>query len=446
MLMVKENYENTRSLLKVRLKTQARGFYWTAAVFAVLLVGSLSAAPIGMIGSEDSLQYYTITDYSVVFFYVIAIIFIIAVFSHRHTNARLSAFPQTNDSRYVSSLLLNFMFAFAVTLAACAAYLAHIGVFKLIAAFGYNICFALDFSAGFIAAGFFVHLAYASLILALLELIGAALRKWAPYAGVALTAVLALLVVNIGFVVENAPVYLAFILREPSLAAFFLKAAGTCLAFIAAAFILNRHTVYNKNRTSGKKITIACVVATAIVSLLVPTFLMTNFASSENDSFQIVEMEYETPVDNAEGFGEIRIDVSHLPRGSGIAVEGENIAVMIKNSSSVNSIQKSDVVVLNASALDDLQGDTIVLRVNLAAFLVNGADVMKYTNQRVEARLDGLTLVVDYIRDEAVVVIMPVWGLSRQFDAFKEKNVFPAHSFGFSSGWESFPSIYIGVE
>jgi hypothetical protein len=455
MFMVKGELGNIKNLLNIRIKTQARNYIWFFIVAAILITGNLGPAVFGILANSGGFERFMIADLSSSFFIWLTIGFIITMFIYRQTNAKLSVFPQTNNSRFISSLMINYINAALASLMVLFIYLASLGAIKLLSLFRDNIRFALHIDAGFIAAGFFVYLAYVFLIAAVIELAGTILRKWNYYAAITFIALLSLIIINFSRVMEYAPKVLAFLIGEPSLPLFFVKAAGLWLVITAASLIINRFTVYGKsqNKTATKGVVIICVAVAAVILLVVPSLIF--FSSSSESSFSVSETVSETvsnaipiPVNpsNAAAFDEIRIDISHLPEGSGINISGANLAIMSESGTVSNYNYNTDAVVHGADVLNDLQGGTLVIQFRPVAYIVNGIEILQYTNQRVTAYVDGDTLFMDYIRDSASVVFLPVWGIARQFDGFRDKGVLPAHSFGVSSGWWGSTNIFINVE
>jgi hypothetical protein len=451
MFMVKRELYNIKNLFMVRLRTQMKNFIWLFIIAAVLIMGNLVPTVYGILANNSGFERFMAADLSVSFLLGMTVGFIITMFIYRQTNAKLSVFPQTNNSRFISSLIINYVTAAFASLTVLLMYLVSLGVIKLLSVSKDNVHFALTIDGGFIAAGFFVYLAYVFLVIAVIELAGTVLRKWHYYAAITFIALLSLIIINFIRVIEYAPKALAFIIGEPSLPLFFVKAAGVWLVITAASLIINRFTVYSKtlNKTVTKKAVIIGAALAVVLLLVVPAFIL--FNTTSESGFSMSETIIETVPDpvnpaNAAALDEIRIDISHLPKGSGLTVSGENLAFMSESGSVSDYNYNNDAVVRGAYALNDLRGDTLVIQFSPAAYRVNGVEMLQYTNQRVTAYVDGDTLFMDYIRDSASVVFLPVWGIARQFDCFKDKGVLPAHSFGVSSGWWGSTNIYIGVE
>jgi hypothetical protein len=390
-----------------------------------------------------------VSDMSVPFFAGAVIGFLILMFLYRQTNAKLSVFPQTNNSRFISSLAINYAIAGVVAIVALIMYLLSLAVFKILSRFVDNIYFALNIDIWFIVFGFFVYLAYIFLFIAFIELIAAILRKWTYYAIAVFVALASLAAVNIAAVVEQAPNALSFLIREPSLSLFFIKAIGLWLVITVAGFIINRFTVYHKSRNKAldKGVIIACAVIVPLVTFVLPGLVWFNTASGSGENNSVTE--FQANPDAAPGFipehEQIRIDVSHLPKGSDINIKGTGIAIVSENGG-VSYNHNIEAVLMGAETLKNIEGDTIVINFIPTQNIVNGIELLQYGNQRVTAYLDINTLYIDYAIDSANVVIMPIWGIVRQFDLFKDKGVLTAQALGFSSGWYGSNNIFVSVE
>ena len=443
MFMVKDEFANVIKLTKVRLRSQSNSWGWFAVAMACILSASLSGMIFAIVRNNNFIHTYTVSDFSWSFFVGILIGCIVRLFTYRKTNAKQSVFPQTNSSRLISSLLVMYYISLITIISVLIMYLLHYGTAVLMSSFTDNIHLELNTGVGFIASGFLASLAYTFLAIAIIELIAAILRKWTPYAGIAFVALFSLAVVNFDRVSEYALNVLAFLIREPSLVLFFLKAAGLWLVVTALTLVINYFTVYNKsqNMAVNKRITIACVAIAILLMIVVPGFMM--FSVTVDDGWVLEEYDesvHELPVAGAD---EIRIDISHLPDGSSIKLGGThtvvedgfaNVSAAIDYTSFVR-----DIVVLDIDLLDNLHGDTLVLQFNPPRSIVDGIDLFEYANPHITAHLDGNTLILDYYidYDRTIVLIMPIWSLARQFDAFKDGGffVFVENPFWGTSHW-----------
>jgi hypothetical protein len=402
---------------------------------------------IEIVNNNDRL-YYDVSDLSGFLLFGLIIGLIVSVIIYRTTNVKLSVYPQTNNSRLISSMLLNYFIIVSVLLINLVMYLINLGVFKLMSDFSYNIVFALNINVGFIIAGFFIYLAYSFLIVSIIELIGALLRKWTYYAAVALTTLFVLLVVNFVRVIGHLPGILAFLVSEPSLLLFFLKAAGLWLAITAVTLLINRYTVYYKSRNQilRKSVVIVCIITSATIIVFLPGLVFN--ASVSNNGGDIYrewdEGDY-LEENNYFNFERVIIDVSHIPDGNRINIDGTNIRIMQPGQWTSFSNDYS-AIVSGAESLYDIQGDTVIVEYRPAWFLVNGIEVYRYTNQQLSVDLEGNTLIFNYSQDNVHVLIMPIWNLARQFDYFKDAGVLGANALGFSSGGNGVASILIHVD
>ena len=445
MLMVKDELVNTKKLLSMRIKTQTRTFIWFFIVMAIMLAGGLVTMLFGVLKKDGGFQYFYNFDYSVTIFIGVIIGSIIVMLIYRQINAKFSVFPQTNNSRYISSLLINYFFYATAFLAVLVMYLINLGAIKLLSTFRYNIHLALKVDASFIVTGYFVYLAYIFIIVAAIELVGTILRKWTYYAAVAFTTLLSLGIINIVRVIDYAPRVLAFLIMEPSLPVFFVKAAALWLALTVAALIINRCTVYYKsqNKAVTKRVVIICAVIATSITIIMPIVFLHNTRSGVG--YMTNEFVVEQVDDYISEPNEIRIDISQFPRGSNIGIKGTNITVM-REDGIIPYNSDEEATVIGADALNDIQGDTAVIRFQPNAYVVNGIEISHYANPRIEARIDGDMLYLDYIRDSANIVYLPIWEIVRQFDCFKGRDILAESPFMNSSGWYGSTNIYISVE
>jgi len=445
MFMVKDEFASIKNLLRVRIKTQARNFVWFFVVMALILVGTLAGTVIGIIRS-DAVSYYNIGDYSTWFLVGMLAGYIIQIAMYRNTNNKLSVYPQTNNSRFISSLLFNIAWVLTLALSVVAIYLIKYGVLSLFSVFIDNIHFALNFDIGFVVAGFFVYAAYSLLFVAVAELIGVILRKWTYYAMVVFTAATSLLVINIMAVIEHTPSALAFLIHEPSLTLFFIKAVGLWLVITAVSLVINFFTVYHKSRnhTVKRSAVIVCIILASAIMIVVPLL----WSSMTEDDLNITVSEVSSwPV--ADFFSEaeeIRIDISHLPSGSNLYIEGENINIVATGLATVFTAREFTASVSGTGSLEMIEGDTLIIRFLPPFFNVNGIELFSYANPRVTAYLEGNTLYIEYSVDNVQVVIMPIWGIVRQFDCFRDRGLLPAHILGYMAGGRMNANINILVE
>jgi len=443
MFMVKEEFSNIKNLFKVRLKMAKNQYTTLALVFTGLFLIPLTSN-INNVVSNTANPYNNISDMSEFILFGVIIGIIVSVIIYRTANVKLSVFPQTNNSRLISSLMINYFTVALLASLILAMYLINLGIFKLLSAFSFDIFFALNINFRFIIAGFFVYITYSFLLVAIIELIGAVLRKWTYYAAAILTTLFILLVVNFVRVIEYLPRVLSFLIGEPSLLLFFLKAAGLWLGITAVTLVINRYTVFYKshNQILKKGIVITCIIVAAVIIVFLPGVLFeVSYSSSESywgDSFFADE-------NISASFEEFTIDVSHLPAGSRINVEGININVM-EPGQWVWSSGDYSAIVSGADSLYNIQGDTILIEYRPAWLLINGVEVLKYTNQQLSANLEGSTLYLNYTRDNVHVMLMPIWNLARQFDYFKDMGVLGTNMLGFTSGGNSTASLWISVE
>ena len=454
----KEELTNAKNLLRIRLKTQVKPFIWLFIVFALFLLNSLIGTITSIVSNENTIIYNIVSDSSVLWLVAIGVGFVIGNIMYRSTNAKLSVFPQTNNSRFISWLLSNYFLVTAIALALLVTYLVNYGVIMLMSVFIDGIYLVLNVDFGFIVAGFFTYLAYSFLIVAIIEFIGTVIRKWLYYAIVTFVALFSLMIVYLEKTIEYIPRMLSFLIAEPSILMFFLKAVGLWLILTGAALVLNRFTVYHRSQNwmLRKRITVACIIIAVVITIITP--MIFRFSITIMDNSNNAEMWY---VDDDDGnwdsdpgssyyhsfrMEEIRIDVSHLPAGAKINIAGENIDVPKSGDVLIYSSSEMKAYISGAESLENVQGNTLVIQYYIPWYFVNGLEILHYGNPQITTYLEGDTLYINYTFDKATVIVLPVWGMVQQFDIFKDKGVLTGNALGMSAGGSMSVNIFIEVE
>ena len=447
MFMVKDEYANIVNLLKVKIKIDGKNFFWLVLFAGIMFCGSLAMTVAGIIQSGgEGVNFYPVTDYSTSFFFGMIIAYTAMMFLYRNTNNKLSVFPQTNTARFITSVAINWIVAVFVGLTTLVMYLLYNAAIKILSLFYGSVHFALNFDVGFIVSGFITFLLYSFIVAAVIDLIGVILRKWTVYAAVVFIALIALAVVNIMTVVRYAPQALAFLVKEPSFGLFVIKALALWLAVTAVSLVTNRFTVYHKKQGSPNKrlVVVFCVIIAVVIMIGMPLILFINAESGVN------YVENETVTEIADDYfmtaDEIRIDISHLQRGSNInLVVNDNIIETGKGGTLFYGQGNAAAYLSGTDALDNIGGNTIVLQFRPPFRYVNGFELVSFANPRIAAYLEGDTLHVEYSIDDAQIVIIPIWSIAGQFDIFKDKGLVTENPLGYSSGGNSDANIHISV-
>jgi len=258
--------------------------------------------------------------------------------------------------------------------------------------------------------------------------------------------------------IEYIPRMLSFLIAEPSILMFFLKAVGLWLILTGAALVLNRFTVYHRSQNwmLRKRITVACIIIAVVITIITP--MIFRFSITIMDNSNNAEMWY---VDDDDGnwdsdpgssyyhsfrMEEIRIDVSHLPAGAKINIAGENIDVPKSGDVLIYSSSEMKAYISGAESLENVQGNTLVIQYYIPWYFVNGLEILHYGNPQITTYLEGDTLYINYTFDKATVIVLPVWGMVQQFDIFKDKGVLTGNALGMSAGGSMSVNIFIEVE
>ena len=445
MFMVKNEITNIKNLLSLRLKTQVRGLMWVLVLLTLFMFVPFIGTIVGIVGGYG-INFYNRGDFSVTLFVGIVVGFFVQMLTYKNTNDRLTVYPQTNSSRFISSLLHNFINVFIFLLPVLVSYLIQYLIVFLMTILMDDVHLALDFSFSLVIIGFFVTLAYYLLIVATIGLVGVFLRKWTYCTVAVFTVALSLLISNFSAGLYKISNVLAFLTRESSLFLFFAKAIVLLIAIITIAVVVNRYTVYFKDhgRKISKAIVIGCIVVTAFVVTMAINFSNPP-TTSTTQSMAWIEPE-DSQLEDFTREGEIHIDISHIPNGSNIEIIVEDRYVFASVSAGAMFMSSTSLFINSESPLYNIQGDTLIIRYRPPFFDVDGIYLMDFANSQMVASLEGNILVLDFIIDDTHIVILPVWGTARQFDFFSDMNIFRQSLTGFSAGGGITTSVWVRVE
>lgn len=456
MFMVKGECENIMKLLRVKIKTEYKDLKWYLAIMAGVFVITIAPAVVSILqGGTPGMNFHNMTDFTTFFFFAMIIGLLIIMFLYRWANNALSVFPQTNTSRFVASEAAGYLMTTFALIVVFVMYLLQYCTILIISGFREDVFFALEFDIGFVVVGFIAYIMYFYLMIAVIGLVGAILRKWTYYAALAFATVIALGVANFNATVELLPRLFGFLVHEPSFGLFMLKAMGLWLVIAALSFVINRYTVYYKSQdmTITKKVVITGIsIVAVIVSLSVVIFPYT----TDTTVFSaMLELEVDREEHDADRFirdffagaEEIRIDISHLTRGSNIILTTEGIADDgTAGGYFVITGRAWRAFVGGLDALHDIQGDTLVIRFRPPFYERNGIELMHFANPRLTAELDGSNLHLVYEYDTVHVVTIPVWGIARQFEMFRDRGVVSEFWLMQTGGGNMSANIHISVE
>ncbi|MCL2426835.1 MAG: hypothetical protein FWD05_10930 [Oscillospiraceae bacterium] len=443
MFMVKDEYINTKKLIHARFLAQKLHLKWVYLVYTLIAIGTIGSTVVWMLTSGQGLHHRISSDLSVTVFLGIFIGYVVIMFVYKSDNNKFAVYPQTNNSRFLSSLISNHLGIIFVATFLLVLYFMHFGTARLMSVFIDDIHFALNFSLGFVIAGFFVYLSYSFLLLALITLFGAIVRKWKHYAVLAFAVILSIMIGNLNTVIEIIPDALAFIIREPSLLMFFLKAAGLWTILTVLAIVINNYTVYYKSysRIMLKWVVATCVGIVIIVPVLFGLLYNTPPATTydtwawEDDHFNNLSTE------------EIHIDLSHLPIGSSLNISvSENIKIIPSDLNMWFTTREIAAFLNGAESLHNIQGDTLVIFFNHPFLIVNGINLFDFSDTHMTAHLEGDTLFINYYVENAYVITIPTWSFARQFSLFQDRGLFREHIMGSSVSGNMFVDISLLVE
>jgi len=347
------------------------------------------------------------------------------------------------------------MWIVAFSLIILMVYLVQFAALSAVRAMDDTVHLLYTFDPGFTIAGFFVMVMYLSIIAALVALISTLLRKFKLYAVIAFGIVLVMVIARPLMALEVLRAAFGFLLFEPSLLFFFIKGIVFWVLLASLSLFVNWKTVYYQQsiRRSGRVIAgivATCSCAALIAAVSIPPFEV-SASTSQGDGFSF---EFEPMV----------FDISHLPEGSSIEIEASGSIAVLGDLESQNwssytengkttyfledgttqEVPEGYLVVDSWVALVDIDSNKLNVSFVPPIRVFGSIELENPTNARLEARLEGATLFLEYHFDNTKIVLLPIWSFMWQFDHFVGKEIFPELLFPFEQTWGD--SVHIWVE
>ena len=442
MFMEKSELSNTIALTKLKLNANKKTTIGLTVIVILLFLLNLIPALIYIFQVADTVVYRIMQDYSILFSVGVIIAIIILTTTYRQTNGYYSVYPQTNNSRFISSqIIIYFLFACAAIISLIF-YLIQYGIFKIISILNENIILAYKFDLGFVIKGFFVLLIYGFIIISIISLIGVLIRKFRIYAIVVFIIIIGLLFTNISKVIMYLPSVLGFLINESDSILFFVKGLTVWIVFCILSLIINKYTVYYKSYFKFSKLIIIGICIAGIFITTISIMYVSPTKTYTNETTTIYENETTTTYDmGVEESEQIILDASEIPKGTKI-----NIVSNLNNqedSSSDNTLSR--LYLGDTTVLDNFNGNKVIINYRLPTYEINNYDLIACVNPKLTAEFDGNTLNIHYTYDKDIkVVFVPAWPFMWQFDEYQNKNIFNKYlgsSFANGTGY-----VFIDIE
>jgi len=420
MFMDKIEFKNIVPLTKAKVRNGKPGFFWLVMIIAFILT-NLIPTLFNIFKKTDSVSNYSTIDFSGLFLFAFAVIFIILNIMYRQMNDYLSVYPQTNNTRFISTQLSQYFVIVIVAVFCLVMYLVEYGLFKILSFSFDNIVLALNFNIGFVIVGLFTFLMYMFLLISVFSLIGVILRKFGYFTILVFIGLISFLWINLKWSIKYVPSIWRFLTREPNIAMFFLKSILVWLAITIIALLLNKYTIYYKSKNKLSNKILLGSISVILVVLVLTTFLKLSVDVSDKPMQVVTTQEVQTGSPYASGrYNEIVIDVSTLPVGSKIKVVCNGI---ISSQTGNYSFHSNDIYYTGQETIN-IDKDKLYIYYCFSLNVLNGYNLTDYTNPKLTAELKGDTLYLDYSYTKNLkVVFLPIWSMVSQFDCYKDKNI-----------------------
>jgi len=441
MFMAKSELKNAMQLTKIRLDNTKRNRVWFLLIILTVILGNLIPSLISIFKQTNGVAEYRLQDYSITFGVGILIAITIMACSYKTTNQFYSVYPQTNNSRFLSSQALWYIWILCVAVVSLLIYVIQYSVLAVIAAYQANIILVYNFDLGFVISGFFVLIVYLAIITAIITLIAVLIRKFRIYAILSFVLFAAFVITNVPKMIELFKVIFGFLIFESNPALFILKGIILWVVLFGVALFINKHTVYYESGIKISKTIIAVITVIGIITIGVTPFLFYNTTTSQSVS------EREDKTSELYRWYEIVIDASAIPNGSTINVVAPNIKIMNTTNEFITYDGENMDMYLefDKDIFSNFNGEKIIISYCLPTLMIDYYELSKLANPKLATHLEGNTLYLDYSYDKNIkAVFIPVWSFMWQFDGFKGRNIFKefnGSAYGSGNG-----SVYITVE
>ena len=461
-LVDKDELKNSWKLARLKLRSEfSRGVRYLGIILGVLLLLSLISGVIWLFTPNSTPEFYSFMDMSFWLPFGVVIGLIIVAAGYVNNNKSYEVYPQTNTSRFLSTQVLYYAFVVFIAAALLVIYLIQYAVAAPIALGQENTTLPYVFDPVFLIAGLLVLIVGLSLAVAHISLVAALIRKFKIYAIAAFVVMLAVLYARGEYSLGLVSTVFSFLGSESSVILFLIKGIVLWAGLFTLTYVINRHTVYYRSVAPSKNF-ITQIVATSVVVALItggttllakPVTLNQLLGGGGSNLGWMVEYQCE------------EFDISDLPNGSSIRiVTSGNIAIPgASNSSNVIGTYQDDYQTtvyfedgtsqtfpshyLQVGCFFDpnsVNGNKLVVWYNPPVIYTATQVMINPANARLEARLEGTTLYLDYTYDKNVkLVFVPTWTFMGQFDYFIGKDVFQETLF--QSRGEVGGSAYIEV-
>jgi hypothetical protein len=454
MFVAKNELKNAWKLSRVKYGNNKMWINYVC-LMGFFFLSNLISVIVTIFSEKDSIDYNLITDVSLWSLAGFFIGFIIVNATYRTTNQYYAVYPQTNNSRFLSYVLrLHFLIA-AVPLSLLAIYLLQYGILLIITADMSNIHFIYTFDVLFLIAGFAVMMIYCAVLTGIVTLIAVILRKFKIYAAVFFSVILVLAILNPVKAFDGFKAVFGFLIFEGGVWLFILKGVIFWAALLFVSFIINKYTVYYKTNNSileRKGITAAVFVCILIAGIALSITITRLSMPQTGGSYEVHENNtydnwHEFPTAQ---FKEIRVDISHLTKGSEIEIKTGGDVTLVANEDKItgygnygnaqfiyyedgSSLEypREHMTIMINDELKNIQGDTLIIGYTLPFKVVLVKEIGHLTNPELNARLEGNTLYIDYSYEKNVkAVFVPIWTFMWQFDYFKGRDLYePFYSY-----------------
>lgn len=412
MFMGKSELDNMKKLLKIR-RRDCIGIYMTGSLLCMSFLTSIFDMIKSVFTYQSEPNLISAIPYSnwALFYTIVACVYY--TFQYSEFSERHQIYPQTNSTRFLAfELYLFYIHIFTQALALGFNLLQYL-VFFILGQRKGNLAFAYTLNPVFIITGFFTYMLYGFILISLIILISALVRKFRWWTLIVYIGLFLILwfTKDIGVVKSVVKFYL----QESSVTLFFIKAILTWMILELLNHILNSYT-------SASLATRFNNVQIIIASVILFSFLISNLVTYLKTTQDFPEYSFSSKEINTSQ------DKPYCTLNAG------NIPTEATLKTCIDYRQISHYELQYGKSYYNSSVDKIMVYFIPEKDLFNDIDITAYTNPRLEISLQNKKLNIKVIKNKNVKVLSlyPYFTLMH-FDCFKDKP-YANKYYGLSSG------------
>lgn len=429
---------NIKGLCNINLK-RYRNFYLGALIFIlVVFFFNLILISLNAFVPSGELKSQLVSTYGTIAIPLSTLFTITTTFQYKKNYIADEIFPQNNNSRLISNIIINYVFLITMLIVGVILYLLTLLILNIMNKYTGNLILAYDKSWFFLFTGFIVNFFYGSMISAVIVLIGTLDRRFNLIfrIGASIAAIVVLIFSNFGVTilkyVEN------FYKNEGYVSLFLIKAFLTVIFLLLLSLFINKHTTTLEApmKKYKKPLMISLVVLLVLFSITMGSLIFRKTVDYYRTGYlqDMTNFFLKDGFDALEEYEELNIDISTINKEEPLRIfKGENL---LSNHFDFTHTYAPSLV---------KNKDTLLVKYTLPENYINGVDTLKFLNAKLTYTLKGNDLTIDYVYDKnKIVILLSPFDNMAAFRLFSDKAYCNPFKGGMSSTGSTTVKIFNG--